>query len=400
MSTRKIRRGRPSKSSAIVAPIVLLCVLAVAGCSSSSKHQSTLDPKGKVARDDFHIFNAFFWVAAVIGVLVIAGVVFAAIRFRERPGNENPVQVHGNTTLEISWTIAPALILMVMAVFTVKLIWQQVEHPKNAVEITVTGKQWWWEFQYTNVDAKHQVITANELHIPQGRPVFLTLKSDNVIHSFWMPPLTGKRDVVPGRYNHIAFESDKNLATDGKPVTYYGQCAEYCGLSHADMRNVVIVETQHDFDNWYKSQLEPWSAEQVATFKKWDSVYSCTSCHYIQGADPKADANIQAGKSAAVNIGPNLTHLADRNTFGGATFELTTENLWQWIYDAPRHGTDDAIGKYNSCPHKGNGGKTGAGTPCKVGMPSFRDDPDHPMTEDTARAIADFLMSTKNLEGQ
>src|SRR5689334_12176607 len=164
MSTREKRRGRLGK---VTAAALLGVMLIAAGCSSATKQQSTLKPHGKVARDDFHIFMAFLIVAAVIGIAVILMTIFVAVRFRERPGNENPVQVHGNTVLEISWTIAPALILMVMAVFTVKLIWQQSERPANAIDITVTGKQWWWQFQYTNIDPNHQVITANELHIPQ-----------------------------------------------------------------------------------------------------------------------------------------------------------------------------------------------------------------------------------------
>jgi cytochrome c oxidase subunit 2 len=398
MSTRQMRRGRLGKATAIA----VLCVLVAAGCASTAtKHQSTLDPHGKVARDDFHIFSAFFFVAAAIGIAVILATIFVAIRFRERPGNENPVQVHGNTVLEISWTIAPALILMVMAVFTVKLIWVQAEHPNNAIDITVTGKQWWWEFQYTNIDPNHQVITANELHIPNDRPVFLTLKSDNVIHSFWIPGLAGKRDVVPGHHNTWTVIPDKDLGKPGQPAVFYGQCVEYCGLSHADMRNKTFVETEQDFKSWYQSQLTPWTSTQLATFDKLTKPYSCTTCHYIQGNDPTADAQILTGKAGPINVGPNLTHLADRTTFGSATFQLTFDNLWQWVYDAPRHGTGDKIGKYNECPHRGKDGSVDQTTsPCKVGMPSFRDDPVAPMSQDTAKAIANFLLSTKNTSSQ
>ncbi len=375
-------------------------MLVAAGCSSATKHQSTLHPAGKVARDDFHIFTGFFILAAVIGVAVILAVLFAAIRFRERPGNENPVQVHGNTVLEISWTIAPALILMVMAVFTVKLIWTQSAKPKDALEITVTGKQWWWEFQYTNFDSSHQMITANELHIPAGVPVWFTLKSDNVIHSFWIPPLAGKRDVVPGHYNHYQLETDTKGITDGNPKEYFGQCVEYCGLSHADMRNRTFVETMHDFKQWYQTQLTPWTPAQLATFDSFNKTYECSSCHYIQGLDPKADTQIQTGKAEPINRGPNLTHLADRTSFGGATFELNYDNLWQWIYDAPRHSTSD-FGKYNECPNRGKSGSTDpTSSPCKVGMPSFKNDPLHPMSKQLAQQIAQFLLSTKNTSSQ
>ncbi len=397
-SSRPIWRGRPVKK---VTATVVLCVLAAAGCGqSSTKQQNTLRPSGHIARDDFHIFNAFFWVAVAVGVGVTLATLFAAIKFRSRPGNENPVQTHGNTVLEISWTILPALILMVMAVFTVKMIWDQAAKPKGALEITVTGKQWWWEFQYTNVDSSHQVITANELHIPQGVPVWFTLKSDNVIHSFWIPSLAGKKDVMPGRFNHFQLIADKNLATDGHPKEFFGQCVEYCGLSHADMRNRTFVETKHDFDNWYKTQLKPWTPAQFATFATFNKTYQCSSCHYIQGLgadgkyDAKADADVQSGKATVINVGPNLTHLGDRTSFGGASFDLTLDNLTQWVWDAPRHGTGD-FGKYNECPKRGKGGTTGVGTPCLVGMPSFKNDPDHPMSKELAGQIAQFLLDTK-----
>ncbi|HEY3832524.1 MAG TPA: cytochrome c oxidase subunit II [Acidimicrobiia bacterium] len=393
-----IRRGKPTKLTAIA----VLCVLVAAGCSSATHAQSTLHPAGKIARDDLNIFTAFFIIAAIIGVGVILGVIYAAVRFRERPGNENPVQIHGNTTLEISWTIAPALILMVMAVFTVKLIWEQAAQPKNAMQITVTGKQWFWDFQYTNVDSSHQVFTSNELHIPEGVPVWFTLKSDNVIHSFWIPALAGKRDVVPGHLNHFQLIADKDLATDGHPKEFFGQCVEYCGLSHADMRNRTFVETQSDFNKWYQSQLQPWTQTQVSTFNKLTSVYSCTSCHYIQGETPGNDAKVEKGTldPGTAYRGPSLTHLADRTSFGGATFTLNFDNLWQWIWDAPRHSTSD-FGKYNECPERGKGGSIiPTSSPCKVGMPSFKNDPVKPMSKQTAQDIARFLLSTKNFTGQ
>ncbi len=396
MRKAPIRRGMTKKVSAVA----VLCLLVAAGCSSQTNKSSGLHPAGKVARDDLHIFLAFFVVAAIIGLAVIFGTLFAAIRFREREGNTNPKQIHGNTVLEISWTIAPALLLMVMAVFTVKLIWEQAAKPKNALEITVTGKQWWWEFQYTNFDSKHQVITANELHIPEGVPIYFTIRSDNVIHSFWIPALGGKKDAMPGHINHLSLIADKNLATDGHPAEFYGQCAQYCGLSHADMRNRTFVETMHDFKAWYQSQLQPWNASQLATFQTFDKDYNCSTCHYIQGLSPSTDKQIQEGLAEPINRGPNLTHLADRTSFGGASFTLDFDNLWQWVYDAPRHDPSD-FGKYNECPKRGPTGSTDPATsPCKVGMPSFKNDPLHPMSKELAQTIAKFLLSTKNYNSQ
>ncbi len=380
-----MRRPTPAKLTALV----VLGALAVAGCGTSTNTQSTFDPHGKIARDDSNIFNAFFWVAALVGVLIIAATIYVAIRFRERPGNENPIQTHGNTTLEISWTIAPVLILAVMAVFTVKMIWDQAAKPKGAMEITVTGKQWWWQFEYTKVDGQtRHVVTANELHIPAGVPIWLTLKSDNVNHSFWIPALVGKKDTIDGHQNHIQMIADKALENAPEAKQWFdGQCAQFCGLSHADMHVKAKVDSLAEFNTWYASQLTSWTPAQVATFKKWDDVFTCSSCHYIQGLDPAVDNDVQTGKKPIpISRGPNLTHLADRTSFAGAKYPLTADNLTQWIWDAPAHSAGE-FGKPMECPDYFNKSK-----PC-VGMADFRYSKEHPMTESQANDIAKFLMS-------
>jgi cytochrome c oxidase subunit 2 len=388
MTQRSIRRGAT----------VALFALVAAGCASDSdKQQNTLKPAGKGARDILHLFTPFFWIAVVIGIGVTFATVFFAIKYRERPGNENPRQVHGNTRLEITWTIVPALIMIVMAVFTVKLIWAQATTHKGALEVTVTGKQWWWEFTYTN-NGK-QVFTANELHIPAGRYVDVTEKSDNVIHSFWVPNLNGKKDVMPGHANQWWIQAD---ASDAGKV-YYGQCAEYCGLSHADMGLKVFVDSPADFQKWYQTQLPGWTQSQVDTFNKLISYtgadgkpgsYGCTSCHYIKGMDPQTDAQYENGQGQPINVGPNLTHLDERTTFASRKYDLTYDNLWQWVWDAPAHRAGE-FGKPNECPRRGPGGEVDTYTkndPCRVGMPSFKDDPVVPMSQQTAQAIANFLL--------
>ena len=182
--------------------------------------------------------------------------VVLAIKFRYRPGkNENPKQIHGNTKLEIGWTIVPALILAVIAVPTVSTIFDLAKDPgPSALQVTVEGKQWWWQFSYPD----QKVVTADELVIPAGRPVKVHLtacdgtgdaKTCNVIHSFWVPELNGKKDVVPGHDNWTTIEADK-------PGTYLGQCAEYCGLSHANMRFRVIAKTKEDFAQWVSEQQQ------------------------------------------------------------------------------------------------------------------------------------------------
>ncbi len=389
MLQAKMRRGRPMKLKALL----VLGVVAAAGCGASTNTQSTFEPHGKIARDDKNIFMGFFWVAAVIGVLICLAVVFAAIRFRERPGNENPKQIHGHTQLEIAWTILPALILTVMGVFTVSMIWDQAAKPAGAMEITVTGKQWWWQFQYTKVDGQtKQVVTANELHIPAGKPIWLTLKSDNVNHSFWIPALAGKKDNIDGHLNNIQMIADIDLLKQPESKRWFdGQCAQYCGLSHADMRVKAKVDTDDEFKTWYASQLTSWTSDAVAKFKKWDDIYTCSSCHYIQGlAKDNTDAKVQSGEAPVpINRGPNLTHLADRTSFAGAKYALTLDNLTQWIYDAQAHSAGE-FGKPMECPNYQKDKVL-----C-VGMPAFKDWPGHKMTMAEAKEIAQFLLDQKS----
>jgi cytochrome c oxidase subunit 2 len=189
------------------------------------------------------------------------------------------------------------------------------------VQVTVKAHQWWWEFDY----ASSKVITANEMHIPVGVPVELSLKgpdpcttancyNNGVIHSFWIPELNGKKDVVPGRTQFLKLFADK-------PGTYLGQCAEYCGLSHADMRMRVIAQTPADFQAWEKSQLTALPQAQLEKGVQAE-VWHCQNCHSFQPA--KAGA-----------VAPNLVKLADRTAFAGDIYRMNYENLWKWIYDAP-----------------------------------------------------------------
>lgn len=362
-----------------------------AACADNSEHeQNTLEPHGTVARKQLDLLTPWVIVAAVIGLAVVGATVFFALKYRERPGNENPKQIHGHSGLEITWTIIPAVIMVAMAVPTVSLIWELDKKPADALEVTVYGKQWWWEYQYTNLDTvsadiDYQVNTANELHIPAGRPVYLTLRSTNVIHSFWVPSLAGKKDVTPGRDNHMWLEADPEEA--GK--VFYGQCAEYCGLSHADMRLRVVVDSPEDFAAWVAGQHEVWSEERVAQAADLGitTTWGCSSCHYLGGVDPGVDADItdadaKTGENA--RFGPNLTHLADRSSFAGAKYDLYDENgnpdvdaLTNWIWHAPEKK-----------PAQCNKPASESGTRC-VGMPNFEKSG---MTQAEAAAIARFLL--------
>lgn len=302
----------------VVAVVAFGAVLAGCGDNGAEYDQNALDPKGEDARRILDLFNPFLIVAFVIGAGVLVALFYAALRFRAKPGDPgNPKQVHGHTGLEIGWTIAPALILVVMAVPTVALVFDLDRKPEGEiVEITVTGKQWWWEYEYSG----EGFITANEMHIPVDTPVYLSLESDNVIHSFWVPNLAGKKDVVPGRTHNLTISADE-------PGTYLGQCAEYCGLSHANMRLRVIAEPREEYDAWVARMQEPLTgsaAEFVSDPEGPIARYGCVACHAFDGVE-----------GAAGRVGPNLTHLASRETFAGGTFELNEENLRRWIRDAP-----------------------------------------------------------------
>lgn len=295
-------------------------LLLLSACSDDAP-QDALKPAGEWARKLDGLFDVGFAIAAVVFFLVEGILVYALVRFRNRPDNESPRQVHGSTPLEIGWTILPALILAVLAVPTVATIFELSEKPAGALEVTVTGHQWWWEYDYENAEAKG-VEAANELHIPAGRQVRVTLRSFDVIHSFWVPQLAGKLDVVPGHENHLVMHADE-------PGLYLGQCAEFCGLSHANMRLRVIAHTPEDFADWVAGQREPAAVPASGPAAGGYALFEtkgCGGCHTLEGHEA----------SGGADVGPNLTHLQSRSTFAGGIFDLTADNLRTWLRDPPR----------------------------------------------------------------
>jgi cytochrome c oxidase subunit II len=351
------------RRAATVGSLATFAIL-LASCGDSSgpeNGQNALRPKGPYADQILDLTKPFFWIAVVIGIGVVGGTIFVALRFRVKPGEERaPVQVHGHTLLEMSWTIIPALILLVMAVPTIATVFDLAERPRgpDVLNINVSARQWWWEYRY---DDGTNIHTANEMHIPVGVPVVLTLEgpplctgencySNGVIHSFWIPELNGKKDVVPGRQHFLKLQADE-------PGEYGGQCAEYCGLAHADMRAKVIAHTPEDFRVWQQQQLDAQPAEFYREGVQ-DSNWSptCSSCHSFEPT--------QAGA-----VGPNLTNLADRKAFAGYIYETNFDNLWRWIHDAPSRKPMGDLEQH---------------------MPSFKD---VGMTEDQAKDIACFLLT-------
>ncbi|HSM02493.1 MAG TPA: cytochrome c oxidase subunit II [Acidimicrobiia bacterium] len=278
--------------------------------------QNSLNPAGPQARQIDDLFWLVFWIAVVVFVLVMVALLYAIVRYRHREGKDRPVkQVHGNTRLEIVWTIIPAVILAVIAVPTVSTIFDLRSEPDpgdNALQVEVIGHQWWWEFRYP----EYGFSTANEMHIPTDRPVYLSITSVDVIHSFWVPQLNGKRDAVPGRITHLTLQADE-------PGWYLGQCAEFCGLAHADMRHRVRADEEAVFQAWAMEQAQPAAVptEGLAA-EGWEIFQTvCAACHAVDGT------------AATANLAPNLTHFASRTSFGGATFANTEAHLREWLRD-------------------------------------------------------------------
>jgi cytochrome c oxidase subunit 2 len=333
-------------------------VLLAVACGRGDLPQDALAPQGAEARKLDHLWDIVFPIATVIFFLVQGMIVFIIWRFRARSADDAPVQVHGNAKLEIAWTIAPAAILVVVGIFTVTTLFDINRQAQGAdvLQVNVTGHQWWWEYEYPDLG----IVTANELHIPTGRTVQLALTSADVIHNFWPPKLSGKIYAIPGRVNHMRVEADT-------PGDYSGQCAEFCGLSHANMRLRVIADSPTDFEAWVANQQRdsappprittttttapatptpatpaaatgpttststtttekpvPTSSERVALGSELFVARGCSGCHTIKGLE-----------GANGKVGPNLTHLQSRKRFAGAIFDLTDKNLRKWLKDPP-----------------------------------------------------------------
>jgi cytochrome c oxidase subunit 2 len=259
---------------------------------------------------DLFIFDLV--IAALIFLTVASLIVYVVIRFRRRPGAPEPYQDPGNPKLEVVWTVVPALILLALLVGTG---WTMLEvnpppslKPPDAV---VTAHQWWWEYRYP----KSGVVTANELHMVENENWLLRIESADVIHDFWVPDLGSKKDAIPGHPNYLWIQPHRA----GK---YQGACAEYCGADHSMMRILVIVESPEKFAAWTESQLRvpgPPAGEAAIRGSRLFEAHTCVNCHTV------------AGTEARGKVGPDLTHVADRETLGSGMVSNTPENLARWI---------------------------------------------------------------------
>jgi cytochrome c oxidase subunit 2 len=326
-------RGRLTLANRLLTAAGLLVALVVlAGCTGDP--QDTLTADGVVSEKITELFWIVFAIAVVVFVLVEGALVFALIRYRHRRdrAGQLPTQLHGSTPLEITWTIIPTVILAALAIPTISTIRELDAAPEDALEVRVIGHQWWWEFQYP----ESGVVTADELHIPVGRPVKVTLNSADVIHSFWVPKLAGKTDVVPNHNNTMWFQAKE-------AGVYSGQCAEFCALSHAKMKFSVVAESQADFDAWLRAEAAPAPTPTTELARQGEQAFfglPCIGCHTIKG--PTVN-----GLQALGTTGPNLTHFALRDRFAGSWLENNPENLRLWLQNPPAIKPGSLMPNYN-----------------------------------------------------
>ncbi len=320
--------------------------LVLSGCSQELP-LNTLDPKGSGARSIDNLISPVFIVAGIVFLFVNVGVLYVAVKYRRRKGQDDffPKQIHGNTKLELSWTILPAVILAVVTVFTIATLFNLYKVRTNTLTVEVQGQQWWWSFRYDidgdgKFDGPEDITTPTELAIPTGTEVALRMTSNDVIHSFWIPQLNGKRDVVPGSMHNWWVQADD-------PGYFLGQCTEFCGLSHAYMRMAVKAMPQAEFDQWVRDQQAAAQVpedDEAAMRGLDDFVTNCASCHQIEGVnttgcnplgqdfaldefDPDSDCykGVAAGWEGATQVSgnaPNLTHLMSRQRFIGGLYDL------------------------------------------------------------------------------
>ena len=361
------------------ATLTAACALALTGCSAKEYPNSIFVGHTEFNREILSLWNSLFFWAAIVFVIVEVGLVWVIWRYRRRDGQPAPKHVHGNTTLEITWTAIPAVILVFIAVPTVRAIFRtQAKAVPSALQVEVIGHQWWWEFRYP----EYGVITANELYLPIGRTVNFKLTTADVLHSFWIPRLGGKRDLIANRVNYLWFTPDSVDVN-----AWNGSCNEYCGASHANMRFRAFTVTPAEFAGWVAhmktpavygatpgaavpapppTSTLPGAPKPAAVLSQGPPVTTASFSGYPMdklpayavpntplpsavtfadglAGDPARGQQIYsrsacigchliAGNPMSVGqIGPNLTHVASRLTIGAALFPNDTRHLAMWI---------------------------------------------------------------------
>lgn len=295
----------------------------LAGCARDAP-QDFFQPAGPNAQKIDDLQKPVFYTAGLVGVFVIGMIFYTLFKYRDR-GQSIPEQTHGKPALEIGLTILPALILAVIGTFTARTVFDLAKESDTEMVINVTGQQWWWEYDYPvqqGYGIDQPIISSGQLVLPIDTKVLLRVTSRDVIHSYWIPKLNGKKDAVPGRVHTLRLEADQ-------PGIYAGQCTEFCGLSHANMRMEAVALSRGDFDAWVARQQQPQpmlTGDGPAALGQGVFIAQCARCHQIEGLVRADGSPIIAAPDENVWSGaaPNMTHFASRNTFAGATWDLLT----------------------------------------------------------------------------
>ncbi|HMO55998.1 MAG TPA: cytochrome c oxidase subunit II [Roseiflexaceae bacterium] len=298
--------------------LITIAALVLAGCSTLPA--TTLDTYGDQARRIYDLLIPIAWMALAVFIVVEGILLYTVIRYRRRPDSGIPAQVHGNTRVEIMWTIAPALIVLVIAVLTFRTQAENAVMPADALKVTAVGHQWWFEFKYPGEAADGgDLITASDMYIPVGRSVTVQLEAKDVMHNFWVPKLAGKTYMIPGKTNYITFMAEQ-------PGIYRAVCAEFCGEAHALMRFRVIALDPAEYEGWLEQRRAP-PAAATGDPARGEAIFldarkQCISCHAVDGT------------AARGNIGPNLSYYGSRLTIGAGILPYSTENLDLWLREA------------------------------------------------------------------
>jgi cytochrome c oxidase subunit 2 len=300
-------------------PALLLLECLLPSAWAEPKHRPNIfAPHSTPAHDIYGL--SLFTLGITGGIFVVVGglLTFAIIRYRARRDDDasEPPQIYGSMQVELAWTVVPVLIVVVLFLATARIIFavQDAPKPPHALDVTVVGHQFWWEYRYPKLG----IVTANELHVPVDRATYLHLLSADVMHSFWVPELNGKTDVVPNHPNEMWIQPRQT-------GVFLGQCAQFCGPEHAKMLIRVYVDTPEQFEAWVKDQQQTAVQDpEVSEGRHIFETQACTNCHTIHGTP------------AIGTFGPDLTHLASRDTIASGAVKNTPQDLHEWIKD-PDH---------------------------------------------------------------
>jgi cytochrome c oxidase subunit II len=286
-------------------------------------HQSVLSPAGVHASSIHGLWSLLLWVSVAVFIVVLLAVFIGLVRGTRNRSQEAPAR-ESETALSRAVGAAVGITVIILIALLTASVWtgrtMDALQASNAVSVSIIGHQWWWEIEYEDAVPSQRVLTANELHIPVNRPVVLKVTSRDVIHSFWVPNLQGKRDLIPGYTTAIWLQADRS-------GIFRGQCAEFCGMQHAHMALDVVAEPESDFNAWLDAMRRPAPEPADATLRRGRDVFMqarCAACHSIRGTD------------AAGQIAPDLTHMASRRSLGAGTLPNSAEHLAQWIQDPQR----------------------------------------------------------------